>query len=63
MAEHLLQDAKNQATETQKSTVVTLVAFDNTANDIMRDCDLLTQDIPSRQELIDGLTPRGCMLF
>ena len=53
MAEHLLQDAKNQATETQKSTVVTLVAFDNTANDIMRDRDLLTQDIPSRQELID----------
>ena len=29
----------------------------------MRDCDLLTQDIPSRQELIDGLTPRGCTRF
>ena len=63
MAEHLLQDAKKQATDTQKSTVVTLVAFDNTANDIMRDRDLLTQDIPSRQELIDGLTPRGCTRF
>jgi hypothetical protein len=63
MAEHLLQDAKNQATETQKSTVVTLVAFDNTANDIMRDRDLLTQDIPSRQEIVEGLTPRGCTRF
>ena len=63
MAEHLLQDAKNQATETRKSTIVTLVAFDDTANDIMRDRDLLTQDIPSRQELIDGLRPRGCTRF
>ncbi len=63
MAEHLLQDAKKQATETQKSTIVTLVAFDNTANDIMRNRDLLTEDIISREEIEDGLAPRGCTRF
>jgi len=63
MVEHLLQDAQKQAIETQKSTVVTLVAFDNTANDIMRDRDLLTEDIPLRQEIVDGLRPCASTRF
>ena len=63
MVEHLLQDAKKQATDTQKSTVVTLVAFDNTINDIMRDRDLLTEDIPLRQEIVDGLRPCASTRF
>jgi hypothetical protein len=63
MVEHLLQDAQKQAIETQKSTVVTLVAFDNTANDIMRDRDLLTEDIPLRQEIVNGLRPCASTRF
>ena len=63
MVEHLLQDAKKQATETQKSSVVTLVAFDNNPNDIMRGRDLLTQDIPPRQEIVNGLRPSGSTRF
>jgi hypothetical protein len=63
MVEHLLQDAKKQATDTQKSTVVTLVAFDNTINDIMRDRDLLTEDIPPRHEIVDGLRPCASTRF
>lgn len=63
MAEHLLQDAKKQATETQKSTIVSFISFDSQCEDIMRDCDLLTEEIPDRLIIVDKLKPRGSTRF
>ncbi|RZD41417.1 MAG: hypothetical protein CXT73_05005 [Methanobacteriota archaeon] len=63
MAEHLLQDAKKQAVDTQKSTEVTFVTFDDEPQDLMRDRDLLTEDIPIRHELEAALCPRATTKF
>jgi len=63
MAEHLLQDAKKQAIETQKSTNFTFVTFDDKVEFLMHDSDLLTDDIPLRKELEAALCPRSCTRF
>jgi hypothetical protein len=63
MAEHLLQDSKKPAVDTRKTTEGTCVSFDYEAEDIMRDTDLLVNDVPSRQKLVEALQPRGCTRF
>jgi hypothetical protein len=63
MAEHLLHDAKKQAIETQKPTDLTFVTFDDKVEYLMRDSDLLTDDIPLRKELEAALRPRNCTRF
>jgi len=63
MAEHLLQDAKNQAVEKNQSSLVTFITFDDKVEVMLNDSDLLTTDVPPIHIIEGALTPRGCTHF
>ncbi len=63
MAEHLLDDAKKHALETNQSASLTLVTFDYAVNTVLDDADLLNDDLPTRQEIESALEPRGSTRF
>ena len=63
MAEHLLDDAKKQALETNQSASVTLVTFDYSVNTVLDDADLLNDDLPTREAIESALEPRGSTRF
>ena len=63
MAEHLLDDAKKHALETNQSASLTLVTFDYAVNTVLDNADLLIDDLPTRQEIESALEPRGSTRF
>ena len=63
MAEHLLDDAKKQALETNQSASLTLVTFDYAVNTVLDDANLLNDALPTREEIESALEPRGSTRF
>lgn len=63
MAEHLLDDAKKHALETNQSASLTLVTFDYAVNTVLDDADLLNDVLPTRQAIESALEPRGSTRF
>jgi len=63
MAQHLLDDAKKHALETNQSASLTLVTFDYAVNTVLDDVDLLNDDLPTREAIESALEPRGSTRF
>lgn len=63
MNEKLLSDAKELATKNNIKTYLTFTTFDTTAETHLDNVDIVTTDIPTKEELVDMLKPRSSTRF